>query len=61
VKYSFEVLVFATECVMSDVSCLSQRVWEEGEKEEKEELSEEAKKAEEVSILVTGTGVSASW
>ena len=28
-----------------------QRVWEEGEKESKEELSEEAKKAEEVSNL----------
>ena len=29
---------------------LLQRVWEEGEKEEKQELSEEAKKAEEVSV-----------
>lgn len=38
---------------MSDNSCcLVQRVWEEGEKEEKEELSEEAKKALEVSNLL---------
>jgi hypothetical protein len=51
--FSFEGLVFAAECVMSDVSCLSQRVWEEGEKEEKEELSDEAKKAEEVSCVCT--------
>lgn len=41
-----------------------QRVWEEGEKESKEEISEEAKKAEEVSnleypgsILVPAAGV----